>query len=250
MARTEHPVDSGSPSTPTLVLVHGAWGGGWYWEATANLLRERGFTVHAIEKLPSNTGQPEHGLAADAEFVSALIDELGGRVVLVGHSYGGMVISQFAADPRVATAVYLTAFLPKHGQSFIEAAGGKLAPWIEVDDVAKVSRIAEAAVAKVVTAGMTDEEAAPVVASLGPQSLASFAEPSNNKAWGDTPVTYIVCTTDRVIPEVGQRAMAAQVPGVVILEIATGHFPMFTTTEETASAIAAGASRVGAISNS
>ena len=225
-------------TAPHIVLVHGAWNGGWYWDETAVKLREFGHEVTIIDQLPSGTGDPGQGLAADAAHLRQAVASIGGPVALVGHSYGGMVISQLAGEPSVAAAIYLTAFLPQNGVSFVEAAGGKLARWIEVDEAAGLSRIAEAAAAKVVTPGMSDAEAAPILARLTPQSLSSFTEPSANAGWGEVPVTFIVCTEDRVIPEAVQRSMAAHEPHTQIIEIATGHFPMFTAVEESAAAIA------------
>lgn len=224
--------------SPTIVLVHGAWGGGWNWQPVAAGLRELRLEVLVVETLPSASGDPALGLSADTEFLRKVIDELPGGVILVGHSYGGMVVSQLAGDPKVAGAVYLTAFWPKEGASFVDAAGGKLASWIEIDETSGLTRIAAEAVAKVVTGGLNDEEAKAVAARLNPQSLLSFTEPSGDTDWGDTPVTYIVCTKDRVIPEQVQRAMSENSPATRIVEIATGHFPMFTAVNETVAAIA------------
>lgn len=228
-------------TAPHIVLVHGAWSGGWTWKPVTDALRERGFEVTVVRQLPSGTGDPQLGLRADAEVLRETINALDGTVVLVGHSYGGMVITQLAGDPRVAAAVYATAFLPKRGSNFIETAGGKLAPWIEIDESAGVSRIAEAAAAKVVAPGMTPEEAAPIVAKLVPQSLASFNEASEGAGWGPTPVTYLICTEDRVIPEAAQRAMAANEPNARLVEIACDHYPAVSATDTTVEAIVAAA---------
>lgn len=229
---------------PHIVLVHGGWNGGWYWEPIVTALRNRGLEASAVEQLPSGTGDPTLGLRADAAHLGNEIERIGGPVILVGHSYGGMVITELAGDPRVAAGVYLTAFLPKQGQSFVEAAGGKLARWIEVDEASGISHIAESAQAKVVTSGMSDEEAAPILEKLGPQSLSSFTEPSSNPGWGEIPVIAIVCNEDRVIPEAAQRAMAANHEGTEIVAISSGHFPMFTAAEAAADEIAAIAGRL------
>lgn len=224
-------------TTPTIVLVHGAWSGGWFWQPVAAGLRARGLEVLVVDVLPSASGDPALGLTADTEFLRNMIDELPDQTILVGHSYGGMVISQLAGNPRVAGAVYLTAFWPKKGESFIDAAGGKLARWIEIDEASGLTHIAADAVAKIVTDGLEQEEARTVARLLSPQSLLSFTEHSGDTGWGDTPVTYIVCTEDRVVPEQVQHAMAKTSPATVITEISAGHFPMFTAVDETVAAI-------------
>lgn len=228
-------------SAPHIILVHGAWNGGWSWDGILARLRELGHEATAVEQLPSGAGDPAQGLAADAAHLRQLAERVDGPVILVGHSYGGMVISQLAGEPSIAGAIYLTAFLPRNGVNFIDSAGGKLARWIEVDEAAGLSHIAENAAAKVVASGMSEDRAAPILERLTPQSLASFTEPSKNESWGDVPVTYIVCTEDRVIPEAVQRSMAAQESNTTIVEIATGHFPMFTEIEQSAAAISAAA---------
>ncbi len=225
-------------TSSTIVLVNGAWSGGWYWQPVAAGLRERGLEVSVIDTLPSASGDPTLGLTADTEFLRKVIGDLPGQAILVGHSYGGMVISQLAGDPRVAGAVYLTAFWPKRGASFVDSAGGKLARWIETDEDSGLTHIAAEAVAKVVTDGLDPEQAKTVAFQLRPQSLLSFTEHSGDTDWGDTPVTYIVCTEDRVIPEQVQRTMAKNSPATLITEIAASHFPMFTAVDETVAAIA------------
>lgn len=223
---------------PTIVLVHGAWGVGWNWQSVAAGLRKRKLEVLVVETLPSASGDPDLGLTADTEFLRKVIDELPGGAILVGHSYGGMVISQVAGNPKVAGAVYLTAFWPKEGESFVDAAGGKLASWIETEEHSGLTRIAVDAIPKVVTAGLNDNEAKAVADHLNPQSLRSFTESSGSTDWGDTPVTYIVCTKDRVIPEQVQRSMATNSDAARIIEIAANHFPMFTAVDDTVEAIA------------
>lgn len=225
-------------TSATIVLVNGAWSGGWYWQPVAAGLRERGIEVTVIDTLPSTSGDPTLGLTADTEFLRKVIGDLPDQAILVGHSYGGMVISQLAGDPRAAGAVYLTAFWPREGESFIDAAGGKLARWIETDELSGLTHIAAGAVAKVVTDGLGPEKGKAVALQLSPQSLRSFTEHSGNTNWGNTPVTYIVCTEDRVIPDQVQRTMAKNSPATVVREIAAGHFPMFTAVDETIAAIA------------
>jgi pimeloyl-ACP methyl ester carboxylesterase len=111
----------------TYVLVHGAWGGGWYWKKLLPLLRAEGHLVHA----PTLTGlgerihlaSPEIGLGTHIEdVVNQLVFEDLADVILVGHSYGGMVITGVAeqAPERLSNLVYLDAFVPENGQAQID----------------------------------------------------------------------------------------------------------------------------------
>src|SRR5215213_2336193 len=103
--------------TPTLVLVHGAGGGAWTWELVIVALDELG-CAHRELDLPSSSASPppDAGVASDVAAVRAVLDELAGPVVLVGVSYGGVVISAAAVDhPAVAQLVYVAAFMPEAG---------------------------------------------------------------------------------------------------------------------------------------
>jgi pimeloyl-ACP methyl ester carboxylesterase len=119
-----------STARPTFVLVHGAWHGGWCWRHVARRLRDAGYEVHA----PTLTGlgerahlaTPEVSLETHIQDVLGVIDtEELDRVVLCGHSYGGLVVTG-AADrrsARIAGLVFLDAFIPEHGQSLLAIHG-------------------------------------------------------------------------------------------------------------------------------
>ncbi|MBI1845945.1 MAG: alpha/beta hydrolase [Candidatus Rokubacteria bacterium] len=124
----------GKLSSATFVLVHGAWHGGWCWARVARMLRDVGHTVHT----PTLTGlgerahlaRPDVDLALHVQDVVALIEaEELRQVILVGHSYGGMVITGVAAHAggRLAHLVYLDAFVPSDGQSLLGLVGEELA---------------------------------------------------------------------------------------------------------------------------
>jgi pimeloyl-ACP methyl ester carboxylesterase len=105
---------------PTVVLVHGAFADASGWPAVADTLRERGYPVLA----PAN---PLRGVAADADYVRDFVSTIQGDVVLVGHSYGGCVITNASAgNPRVRALVYIAAFAPDEGETLFEciALGG------------------------------------------------------------------------------------------------------------------------------
>src|SRR6516165_1429702 len=121
------------PRVSNYVLVHGAFVGGSIWRETAALLEKDGHRVDVVEQLPS--AGPDRAtlgdLQADVEVVTRAVEAVGQPVVLVGHSYGGMVLTELADHPAVTHAVYLAAFWPTRGQSVMEILGGGPPPdWL------------------------------------------------------------------------------------------------------------------------
>ena len=100
-----------SPVKPTIVLVHGAWADGSSWSAVTKKLQRKGFTVAAVPN-------PLRGLASDSAYLSAYLATITGPIVLVGHSYGGMVITDAATgNANVKSLVYVNAFIPRLGDT-------------------------------------------------------------------------------------------------------------------------------------
>jgi pimeloyl-ACP methyl ester carboxylesterase len=119
----------------TVVLVHGGWHGSRCWAQVVALLDRRGVSVRTID-LPSIDADPDDrpALSGDAAAVAALLDQVEDPVLLCGHSYGGMVITQAAAGRQdVARLVYLCAFMPDADESLLSIIGGP-APWIVVHE--------------------------------------------------------------------------------------------------------------------
>src|SRR5215203_1053859 len=115
----------------TLLLVHGAWCDGSFWKLVLKPLHKCGVHAEAIKRLPSSGSDAGKlgDLHADTEHVRARIDQIHGPVVLCGHSYGGMVLTEIADHPAIAHSVYLTAFWPGQGQSLLDLIGGAPPPW-------------------------------------------------------------------------------------------------------------------------
>ncbi|GHF37168.1 hypothetical protein GCM10018783_01890 [Streptomyces griseosporeus] len=102
------------PKTPTVVLIHGAFADASSWRGVVERLRNDGHSVLA-------PALPLRGLASDSAYIRSVLDSVTGPVVVVGHSYGGAVISQAAADhPRVKALVYIAAFVPEVGESALQ----------------------------------------------------------------------------------------------------------------------------------
>ena len=102
--------NQGTSSRPTVVLVHGGFVDGSGWEAVYRILRKDGYTVRVVQN-------PTLSLAGDVAATQRVLNGIEGRVILVGHSYGGVVITEAGNDPEVAGLVYIAAFAPDKGES-------------------------------------------------------------------------------------------------------------------------------------
>ncbi|MGY1632923.1 alpha/beta fold hydrolase [Geodermatophilus sp. SYSU D01186] len=204
-----------------FVLVHGSWCGGWVWDDLVTHLEKDGHRVTVVTQLPSSGTDPATlgDLRADAEHLRGVVRGAGEPVVLVGHSYGGMVVAELADDPGVAQTVYLAALRPRRGQSVLDLlGGGPLPPWVvpRDDGTLAVTRDVDT-VRTHVCAELPLEEVARFVERLGLQSAAALASPSTAPDPAH-PVSYVVCTLDAVLPADAQEAMAAGADRVVRLE--------------------------------
>lgn len=208
-----------------LVLVHGAWHGGWSWTDVPDLLEERGFAVTVMDQLPSTHAGVPQGLKADADAVREAVAAADKPVVLVGHSYGGMVISELAGHPRVVAAMYVAAFLPQSGLSVLDLVGGQLPPWILVDEANGFCSIDPAHAVELMASNATNRAAADVhVNRMVPHAVPAFVEASSIGSWGEVPVNFLVAERDSVIPPSAQIAMA-EGAGATITTVDAPHFP-------------------------
>jgi len=214
---------------PTYILVHGAWGGAWCWRDVGQELTNRGVQWTALD-LPSST----HGahtntfLADDANDVIE-VASMEGPVVLVGHSYGGAVVTE-AAD-RVANLerlVYVAALVPSLGQSASEA-NREVAVRTMLDDAIENDgdflRLKPDLAAKALYQDCTDEVAAWAVSQLTAQSVASFRSPRSSFDV-DVHSHYILCANDNAIDPSVQQVMAQRCSEVATLE--SGHTPLLS----------------------
>ena len=222
-----------------FVLVHGGFVGGWYWRETASLLEKDGHRVHVVDQMPSGGRDPARlgDLRADAETVRQVVAAVGEPVVLVGHSYGGMVITELADDPAVAHVVYLSAFWPQRGRSLSDLLGdGPLPSWIVPNDNGTVTETDDLAVAReALCADLDPDRAAEEPRRLIPQSVSSMATPSSAPD-RTHPTTYIICERDRAIPVAAQEQMAAAADRVERLP--ASHQPMASMPDKLAEILA------------
>ena len=223
---------------PTIMLVHGAWHGSWCWSAVRNSLHDEGFATAAVDN-PSVTA-PGSDLAADSDNLRQALDAVDGRVVLVGHSYGGAVITDAGAHPKVDHLVYLTAFALDSGESVAQngLTGGETialgdAMTFDGDGVS----VDPGRAVEFFFHDCTPEVAHFACARLRPMSMAAMLGVTRNVAWREKPSTYIVCTDDRALPVALQRSCSARTDDV--LEMHTSHSPFLSRPDDLARTFAA-----------
>jgi pimeloyl-ACP methyl ester carboxylesterase len=238
---------------PTIVLVHGAWADASSWNAVAAGLQSQGFTVLA----PANLLR---GVAIDGPYISSfLAQRTSGPVVLVGHSYGGFVITNAGADGGdVRALVYVDAFVPEEGENVFQILGGSGSA-LDVPDPTTVLDIAgypggpdgdAEAFLKPDTVHNSFAQDLPeadrwlIVAGQRPITLSANTTGSGAAAWNGLPSWAVVGTEDRVIPPQTQRHMAERA-GATITEAPGSHVSMVSHPQVTIDAILAAVASVG-----
>lgn len=230
--RTEtglNPIDS---PRPALLFVHGAWHGAWCWDTLRSVLSARGWSTHAVD-LPSASGtKPGPGLEVDAQAVRHALQAIDGSVAVVAHSYGGMPVTQAAADdPDVVHLVYLAAFMLDAGQSVLAAVGGHVPPWWDVRDGTVTVRQPH----QVFFADVPARDADNATSRLRKHSLRAFTDELTTASWKSIPTTYIVCEQDQAIPPAAQVAMSAS--ATAVLRLPGGHSPYLSRPSELATVV-------------
>ena len=215
-------------SSSCVLLVPGSWHGAWAYDAVADRLSHAGVAVTAID-LPSNDGAA--GLADDAAAVRAALDGIGAPTVVVGHSYGGIAVSEGAAGaPQAAGLVYLAAFMLDVGESLLDAMQHQLPDWISLDQAAgsHIARRSE----DVLYGDCPPDVAAAAAARLSRQSVAAIATPQTTAAWHSVPSTYVICEQDRAVPPPVQEAMSARAG--TVRRVPSSHSPFLSRPDDVA----------------
>ena len=200
---------------PTLLLVHGAWHGAWAWEPLQTELASRGWDVRALD-LPTVHADDPRGLnmTDDADAIAAAIDEIGGPVAVVAHSYGGVPTTQGATSDSVVHIVYVAAFVLDEGESLLGSVGGVAPSWWVVESP--------------LFFGDVDEDtAAEAVGRLKAQSSAAFSDEVTTVAWREKPTTYVITEQDVIFPLPAQEALAAR-SGSTAVRMDTSHSPFLS----------------------
>src|SRR5690242_12809012 len=225
-------VDAAPPPTgiKNVVLVHGAFADGSGWEAVAKILEKHGYTVSVAQP-------PETSYAEDVKSTKAAIDAMDGPVVIVGHSYGGSIITEAGNDPKVSALVYIAAFalddgescasieqaLPQASKAFKPDSNGNW--WIEKEQFAADFA---ADVPPAVSHFMAQSQV--------PISTNSFTHKVTSPAWKTKPTWYMVATADRSINPDQQRMMAKRAKAKTV-EVNASHVAYMSHPKETAKLI-------------
>jgi pimeloyl-ACP methyl ester carboxylesterase len=217
-------------TTPTVVFVHGAWADNSGFGGSIRALRGQGFrTIGA--------SNPLRELRSDAAYVAALLRSIEGPIVMVGHSYGGAVISNAATgNDQVQALVYINGWVPDEGESLIELAQmneGSLIPDslqpVQVknaDGSDVVDLYIDQEKFRAAFAGDVDAETAHVMAvAQRPFTETAFGAPSGPVAWRSVPSWYLLGTEDRAIPPATQRYMAERAKASIV-DIPASHASM------------------------
>lgn len=220
-----------------VVLVHGAWADGSGWQGVYELLVAAGYTVAMVQN-------PLTSLADDVAAVDRVLARMDGPTILVGHSYGGTVITEAGDDPKVAGLVYVAAFAPDVGESTFGLLAGGPQPPIEVsaDGFAFFQRDAFI----VAFASGLDPTLAAFLADVQiPISVeGAGAAPVSVAAWHDKPSWYVLATDDHIIPPDAQRQMATRASATIVEDAGAGHIGFVVNPQVTADTIMAAAQAV------
>lgn len=214
----------GGTTDPTYILVHGAWHGAWAWDLITQRLRTAGKSVVAVD-LPSVRAElPSTAtFADDAAYVTAAIDAAETPVVLVGHSYGGMVITEAASGRNdVVHLCFVTALVLDVGQSLAGENDTRIPAWVDLTD----DRIASKPHDPVFQfyGDVDAAQAAACVARLGWQSTDALRGPISTTAWREIPSSYVLCTEDEAISFHAQTSMSRRTQRQFTLESAHSPF--------------------------
>ena len=202
----------------SIVLVHGGFVDGSGWEDVYRILKKDGYRVSVVQN-------PTTSLADDVAATKRVVAEHEGPVILVGHSYGGAVITEAGNDPSVAGLVYITAFAPDRGESvasLIKDAppGAPVPPILPPQD--GYLALDKAKFAASFAGDVAPEKADFMANSQVPWGLAALNGAINQASWRSKPSWYLVATDDRMIPPPAQRAMSKRA-GSTVVEVKGSH---------------------------
>ena len=226
-----------SNSKPSIVLVHGAFADASGWQKIILGLEKQGYAVTAVQV-------PLRSLADDIATAKRALEARPGPIVLVGHSYGGAIITGAAAgSSKVKALVYVAAFAPDEGEALgplIETKPPSLLPTAVAPDSAGFLYIDRAKFREVFAKDVSDDEAAVMAATQKPIAAAIFGEPITGVAWKTIPAWYIIAAQDNAINPELERFMAQRMKAQVT-ELPSSHLPFISMPAEVIRVIEAAA---------
>ena len=233
LAQPAFAAEAARPAPPTVVIVHGAFADGSDWAKVIPLLQAEGVPVVAVQN-------PLTSLEDDVAAARRAIDAQPGKVVLVGHSWGGMVITQAGATDKVASLVYVAAFAPDNGQSIAELNKAYPAP----SGLAHVAPEGQSGFLKLSAEGMREHfaqdlpaaQTAVMTATQGPIRASAFEQKVSATAWRGKPSWYLLAGADRMIQPALQRDMARRI-GAKVTTVETSHVPQQSAPAQVAAVI-------------
>ena len=225
-----------STAKPTIVLVHGAWADASSFAPVTSRLQAQGYTVR-------NAPNPLGSLTGDAANVAAFVNQqIKGPVVLVGHSYGGSVITDAAAQiPTTKSLVYVDAYAPAEGESVLDITAAQPGSVLGVADPTTVfdfvqytgaptgdvdAYIKPALFGKFFAAHLPKTQTSELASSQSPVTLGALSAKSAAPAWAKTPSYFFIGSTDAILPPAEQRVMAKRVNAVSVVELQADHLSM------------------------
>jgi pimeloyl-ACP methyl ester carboxylesterase len=236
---------------PTVVLVHGAWADGSSWAAVTTKLQRQGFTVDVVPN-------PLRGVASDAQYLRDYLATVTGPIVLVGHSYAGMVITNAATgNANVRALVYVDAFIPQQGDTVQALAGAQPGSGLDPNTTINAVPIRDAAgnvvdvdlyvkpasFPALFAADAPANVAAVLAASQRPETLSSLSEAFTGvPAWETIPSWALIGTDDRVIPAAEQQIMADRAHAHIVT-VPAPHLSMVSAPDAVAALITTAATR-------
>lgn len=224
----------------TVVLVHGAFADGSGWNKVIPKLQAKGLNVVSVQN-------PLTSLADDVAATRRVLDMQTGPVVLVGHSWGGMVITQVGTHPRVKSMVYVASFAPSEGQSINDLTKDyPRASGLDhvITDKEGFVTLSPEGIARHFAQDLPEAETRLMAVTQGPIRGANFEEKVTVAAWKTRPSWFIVSERDLMIPPALQRANAERISARVV-SLSADHVPMLSKPSEVAATIIAAAEASG-----
>jgi pimeloyl-ACP methyl ester carboxylesterase len=228
---------SGEDDKPTIILVHGAFADGSSWNKVIPILQKQGYKTIAVQN-------PLTSLNDDVAFVDRAIAEVTGSIVLVGHSWGGAVITQAGNNDRVKALVYVAAYAPDEGES-LESISKDAYETRKIPNVPGFAdpviadgfiRLKEETIVKHFAQDLPQQDAMVLAAGQGRFHVSTLGAKISNPAWKNKPSFYIVSDNDHVISPQLETEMAAKIHATVF-HLPASHVAMLSKPEKVAEVI-------------